>query len=101
MIFYKYILSKGPTLTGEDRGGTSDSCYGTQNKQENTQNNVIKEDTRRDITVDTDKKYQEKVETDANVIFQLKQRDQINKGHGNTAIPAMKEFLHVSSCPLL
>ena len=34
-----------------------------------------------EMTVDTDQKYQEKVEADANIIFQMKQRYQISKGY--------------------
>ena len=53
------------------------------------------------MTVDTDQKYQEKVEAAANMIFQLKQRDHFNKGHKNIAILSVEEFLHDSSHPLL
>ena len=61
MIFDKYILSRSPILAGEDRAGNTDSCYGTKNEQENTHNNVIEGDIRRDMTVDMDQKYQEKL----------------------------------------
>ena len=52
-------------------------------------------------TVDTDQKYQEKVEAAANMLCQLKQRDKANKGHDEQATPAVEEFLHMSSYPLL
>ena len=79
VIFYKYISSRITILDGADRAGTIDLCYVTQNEQENTQNNVIEGDYRRDMTVDTDQKYQENVEASANILCQLKQRDHINK----------------------
>ena len=101
VIFDKYILSRSPILAGADHAGTSDSCCGTQNEQENTQNNVIEGDIRREMTVDTDQKYQEKVEAAANIIFQLKQRDHPNKGHGEMDIPGVEEVTRVSSYPLL
>ena len=41
MIFDKYILSISPILAGADSAGTAESCYGTQNEQEYTQNDVI------------------------------------------------------------
>ena len=47
---------------------------------------------RRDINVDTDQKYRENVGADANMFFQLKQRDQLNEGHDNMAIPYVEEF---------
>ena len=53
------------------------------------------------MTVDTDQKYQENVEASANIIFQLKQRDHINKGNENMAMSAVEEVFHVSSYPLL
>ena len=62
---------------------------------------MVEGDTRRDINVDTDQKYQEKVEVDANIICQLKQRYQLNKGHDDMAIPDAEDFLHISSYPLL
>ena len=80
---------------------TIDSCYATQKEQENTQNNVIEVNIRRDMTVDIDQKYQEKVEAAAKMLCQLKQRYQLNKGHNEMAIPAVEEVLHVSSYPLL
>ena len=43
------------------------------------------------MTIDTDKKYQEKVGADANMLFQKKQRDHLNKGHTKMAIPAVEE----------
>ena len=77
MGFDKYILSRSPILVGADRAGTEDSCYVTQNEQENTQNNVIDGEIRREMTVDTYQKYQETVEAAANMLCQLKQRDQL------------------------
>ena len=41
---------------------------------------MIEGDIRRDMTVDTDQKYQEKVEAAANMICQPKQRYHLNKG---------------------
>ena len=35
------------------------------------------------------------------MIFHMKQRYQINKGHEEMDIPALEEVLHVSSYPLL
>ena len=67
-IFYLQV----PKLTVEGCEGTEDLCYGTKNDQENTQNNVIEGYIRREMTVDTDQKYQEKVEADANMLCQLK-----------------------------
>ena len=64
---------------------------------ENTQNNVIEEEIRRDMTVETDQKFQQTVEAYANIPFQLKQRDDIlaiaiiicniNKGNDDMNIP--------------
>ena len=68
MIFDKYILSISTTLVVAYHAGTSDSCYVTKNEQENTQNNVIEVDIRIEMTIDTDQKYQEKVEAAANMI---------------------------------
>ena len=42
---------------------------------------MIEGDIRREMDVDAGQKYQEKVEASDNIIFQLKQRDQLNKGH--------------------
>ena len=42
---------------------------------------MIEGDIRREATVDIDQQYQEKVEAAANMLCQLKQRDQPNKGH--------------------
>ena len=53
------------------------------------------------MTVDTDKKYQEKVEAASNMLFQLKQRDNINKGHGDMDIPFMEEVSHMYSYLML
>ena len=41
VIFDKFILSSSNKLAGAYPSGTLDSCSGTQNKQKNTQNNVI------------------------------------------------------------
>ena len=60
-------------LAVADRSGTVDSCYGTQNEQENTQNDVIEGDIRREMTVDTDQKYQEKIEAAAKTLCKMKQ----------------------------
>ena len=49
------------------------------------------------MTVDIDQKQQEEFEAAANIIFQLKQRYQINKNHEKMAIPAVEEVLHASS----
>ena len=54
---------------GADHEGNTDLCYGTQNEQENTQNNIIEGDIRRGMTVDTNQKYQEKVKVYVNMIF--------------------------------
>ena len=53
------------------------------------------------MTVDTDKKYREKVEAASNMIFQLKQLDQLNKGYNEMAIPAVDKFVHVSIYPMI
>ena len=53
------------------------------------------------MTVDTNQQYQEKVESAANMLCQLKQRDQPNKGHDEMSIPAVEEVVRVSSYPLL
>ena len=53
------------------------------------------------MTVDTYQKYQERFEASANILYQLKQRDQPNKGHGDTDISAVEVFVHVSIYPLL
>ena len=62
---------------------------------------MIEGDIRREMTVDTDQKYQETVEAAVNMIFQLKQRDHINKGHDKMAITSLEEFSNVSSYLLL
>ena len=46
---------------GADHAGTADSCYGTQNEQENTHNNLMEVDIRREMNVYTDQKHQEKL----------------------------------------
>ena len=56
---------------------------------------------RRDVTVYKDQKYKEKDEAAANILCQLKQIDQFNKGHDKMDISAVEEFLHVSRYPLL
>ena len=46
VIFDKFILSRSHKLADADPTGTLDSCYGTQNEQKNTQNNVIESEIR-------------------------------------------------------
>ena len=58
---------------------------------------MVKGYSRREMTVDIDQKQQEEFEAAANIIFQLKQRYQINKNHEKMAIPAVEEVLHASS----
>ena len=58
---------------------------------------MIDGDLRREMTVHTDQKYQEKVEAADNMLFQLKQIYKSNKGHNNMDIPAMEEVLCVST----
>ena len=41
MIFDKSILSRSHKLVDADSAGTLDSCFGTQNEQENTYNTAI------------------------------------------------------------
>ena len=63
------------------------------------------------MTVETDQKYQETVETDAHMIFQPKQRDDcleitiilccINTGHDKLVITYVEEVVNVSSYLLL
>ena len=53
------------------------------------------------MAVDAHQKYQEKVEAYENIICQLKQTDQLNKGHKEMAIPAVEEVSHVSRYPLI
>ena len=62
-------------MKDKDPAGIADLLYLTQNKQENTHNNDIEGDIRREMTVDTDQKYREKVEAAANMICQLKNTD--------------------------
>ena len=45
---------------------------------------------RRETTVDTYQEYQEIVEAAFNMLSQMKQRYQLNKGHENMAIPAVE-----------
>ena len=53
------------------------------------------------MTVDTDQKHQEKIEAASNMICQLKQIYQLNKGHAKMYILSVEEVLHVSSYPML
>ena len=53
------------------------------------------------MTVYKDQKYQEKFEASDNMIFQLKQRNQFNKGHEKMTITAVEEVSHVYIYPLL
>ena len=53
VIFGESFLSLSSILAGTDRPDTAYSCYDTQNKQENTQNNVIEGDIKKEMTVDT------------------------------------------------
>ena len=53
------------------------------------------------MTIYTDQKHQEKVEEAANMIYQPKQRDKLNKENDEMAISAVVEVSHVSSYPLL
>ena len=62
---------------------------------------MISGDIRRDRTIDTHQKYQEKVESAANMICQYKKRDHINEGCDYIAITVVGGVLHVSSYPLL
>ena len=62
---------------------------------------MIEGDIRREVTVDTDQKYQEKVESASNMLCQLKQRDRINTGHDEMAIPDLEGVFHVYSYPLI
>ena len=62
-------------------------------KKENTQNNVIEGDIRIEMTVETDQKYQEKVEAVAKILCRPKQRYHLNKGNDKVDIPCMEEFL--------
>ena len=48
------------------------------------------------MALDTDQKYQLKVEAAANMICRLKQIDKVNKKHEDMAIPYVEEVLHVS-----
>ena len=79
-------------MAGANHTVTSDSLYATKNEQENTQNSVIKGDIRRDMTVDTDQKHQESFEAAANMLCQMKQRYELNKGHGKMDISDMGDF---------
>ena len=53
------------------------------------------------MTVDTDQKHQERFEASTNTLYQLKQRDQPNKGHGDMDISDVEVVFHVSIYPLL
>ena len=57
---------------------------------------MIEGDIRRDMAVDTDQKYQEKVEAAAKMLCKLKQIDHPNKGYGEMPIPAVEKVFHVS-----
>ena len=74
VIFDKYILSSFPKLAGAYHAGNTDSCCGTKSENENTQNNVIEVETRRDMNVLTYQQHQETFEAAANMLCQLKQR---------------------------
>ena len=82
---------------GADRTGTVDSWNDTQNKQKNTQNNVVEGDITREMTVYTDQKHQEIFEAASNMICQLKRRDKLNKVHDEMYISVVEEDMHVSS----
>ena len=58
---------------------------------------MIAGDIRREMSVDNDQKYREKVEAAAKMLCQLKQRDRLNKWHDKIATPDFEENLHVSS----
>ena len=92
MIFHKYIWSRSPILVGVDHAVTSYSWYGTLNEHENTHNNVIEGYIRRDMTVYTDQKYQEKYEAGTKMLCQLKQRYKLNNGHDKMDIPSADGF---------
>ena len=62
---------------------------------------MIEGDIRREMTVDTGQKYQEKFEAASKMLCQLKQIDRLNKWNDYMDIPAVEEVLHVSSYPLL
>ena len=62
---------------------------------------MIQGDIRREMTIDTDQQYQEKVEADANMLLLMKQRDQFNKGNDDMAIPDVEEVPNVPIYPLL
>ena len=51
---------------------------------------MIEGDTGRETTVDTYQKYQEMFEAAFNMLSQMKQRYQLNKGHDDMAIPAVE-----------
>ena len=53
------------------------------------------------MTLNTDQKYQEKVEAAVKTICQLKQTDHLNKDNDKIAIPYVEEFVCVSIYPLL
>ena len=53
------------------------------------------------MIVDTDQKYQEKVESAANMVCQLKQIYQLSKGRDEMDIPPLEEVLNVSKYPML
>ena len=53
------------------------------------------------MTVDIYQKHQETVEAAANMLCKLKQRYQLNKGHGDMVITYVEEVSHGSSYLLL
>ena len=53
------------------------------------------------MTVDTDQKYQESVESAANMPCQMKQKENPNKVHEDMVIPSLEEVLHVYIYPLI
>ena len=53
------------------------------------------------MTVDTDQKYQGKVETADNMLCKLKQIYQLNKWNDDMVIPDVEEVSYVYSYPLI
>ena len=62
---------------------------------------MIDGDIRRDMAVDIDQKHHETFEAAANILCQLKKIYQLNKGHYDMDIQAVKKFYCVYSFPLL
>ena len=52
VIFDQYILCRSTIFSIADHAGTADPCYDAQNEQENTQDDVIEGDIRREVAVD-------------------------------------------------